>query len=362
VLRRVVSILAAFLALAASGARAQTPDSSAPTAIEQALIENACADVLPPGALDSDGFRQCLRLRLQLLRADFGVDLERLTRPERRHLDATCSTVRVAGREAYLDCLDAELRMLLRRRQPAGSAGASAAVTNTVPAPASTSPPESQPEGVPVSSSTPAGSMWIGAGVGVLLIVAALTGVHHFARARGTAPHCCRRCGADIASAGELCAACRHEAAEERRREARTGQDGHDGRNEQVRAEAKDLPETAPHGLDADDWRARQDAFEQLQREAEARRLREQEEEARQLEARREEQARAQLDAREAAFDPCAVLGIAPGATRDEIEAAYAHAKSKYDARSVAHLGYEVQKHYKAKAKAVDLAYRTLVR
>jgi DnaJ-class molecular chaperone len=54
------------------------------------------------------------------------------------------------------------------------------------------------------------------------------------------------------------------------------------------------------------------------------------------------------------------VLGVAPGATPDEIHAAYLQAKAKYDPSQYEHFGSELQAHFKSKAEAVERAYRML--
>ena len=63
----------------------------------------------------------------------------------------------------------------------------------------------------------------------------------------------------------------------------------------------------------------------------------------------------------EALFNPYVVLGSLPDATPDDIRAAYEDARSKFDPNRVSHLGVEVQRHFKAKALAVDRAYQQLV-
>src|SRR5262249_129015 len=59
-------------------------------------------------------------------------------------------------------------------------------------------------------------------------------------------------------------------------------------------------------------------------------------------------------------FDPYAVLGV-PRDTRPEaVRAAYEQARLKYNEDSVAHLGVEVQEHFRAKAEEIDRAYQML--
>jgi preprotein translocase subunit Sec63 len=89
-----------------------------------------------------------------------------------------------------------------------------------------------------------------------------------------------------------------------------------------------------------------------LAAEAEQRRREEQE--------RRLERARAADTPDDQAFEPYAVLGLAAGATADEIRAAYEKAKAKYDPVHYEHLGLELQAHFKSKADDVERAFQML--
>jgi DnaJ-domain-containing protein 1 len=87
-------------------------------------------------------------------------------------------------------------------------------------------------------------------------------------------------------------------------------------------------------------------------------RVRQREDDERQ---RQEEEARrrSQVDAvSPEVFDPYAVLGVPPDASKEDILAAYQAAKLKYDPDQVAHLSAEVRDHFKAKAEAVERAYQ----
>ena len=121
------TLMAPLTALAVgAGLQVGTPDSSGPTAIEQALIEHACTLTLTRAAETAD-HQQCLSAQLLSLRADFGRDLSRLSGPERRTLDSVCSKIREArGREAYLECLSAQLLVLRNRRARSNPAPSSA--------------------------------------------------------------------------------------------------------------------------------------------------------------------------------------------------------------------------------------------
>ena len=56
------------------------------------------------------------------------------------------------------------------------------------------------------------------------------------------------------------------------------------------------------------------------------------------------------------------VLGVSRDAAPDDSRAAYEQARSKHDHDSVAHLGVDVQEHFREKALAVDRAYQMLAR
>ena len=61
-------------------------------------------------------------------------------------------------------------------------------------------------------------------------------------------------------------------------------------------------------------------------------------------------------------FDPCSVLGVSRDAAQEAIRAAYQEARLKYDPDQVAHLGSELQEHFKAKAQTVEQAYQQLTK
>jgi hypothetical protein len=151
-------------------------------------------------------------VQLAQLRAGFGADLAGLTAAERRKLDAVCSRVRAAeGRDRYVACLSDRLRALQvahAERAPSGAvplAAPPAAAGPRTPAPA----PSSSPSGR---------SVIIFATALVLCAMAAGGAVLALKRRRRASR--CRSCGATFEQAGDLCPACRHEAAEARRRAA----------------------------------------------------------------------------------------------------------------------------------------------
>lgn len=60
--------------------------------------------------------------------------------------------------------------------------------------------------------------------------------------------------------------------------------------------------------------------------------------------------------------DPFKILGVEPGASRDEIKAAYRRAVAKYHPDKVTHLGREFQDLAHRKLVAIQRAYETLVK
>jgi hypothetical protein len=205
-----------------AAAQVPAPEGGAPTPIEQALIEYTCRT--PRQVMGArEPHDDCLRNELTALRGAFGRDLQQLAPAERRRIDAACSRVRdVQGRDAYLGCLRERLTAL-----QAQTATASPGADDVPAIPASTAaaaPVEASGPGAP---STPArGSSRARiiaiAGLGVLGALGGAGFVYWQRRqlrlSIPSVPSLCRICGADVGGAGELCAACRHEAAETQRR------------------------------------------------------------------------------------------------------------------------------------------------
>jgi uncharacterized membrane protein YkvA (DUF1232 family) len=69
---------------------------------------------------------------------------------------------------------------------------------------------------------------------------------------------------------------------------------------------------------------------------------------------------RAQAAASEEPFDPYQVLGIAPSASRETIQAAYKARMKEYHPDKVAHLGEDLQKLAHRKALEIQRAYQQL--
>jgi colicin import membrane protein len=177
-------------------------------------------------------------------------------------------------------------------------------------------------------------------------------------RKRRQPAQACSVCGTPVTDAGGLCAACRHEAAEARRREATERAAG-------AKREAERRQQAAEAEERSAEEHARRLALEQEARERQAieQRAREQADREEYEEAERQRRARIATsapDPADAAFDPYQVLGIQHGADADAIRAAYDAGKAKYDAEQVSHLSPEVQHHYQAKAAAVERAYLML--
>ena len=158
-----------------------------------------------------------------------------------------------------------------------------------------------------------------------------------------------------VSDSGDLCQKCRHEAAETVKRAAADRAD-----HQRAQGEEKNQGER-------EEKQRRLKLFEE-----EEERLRHQEQARQQEQAHREAEAglreeehrrRRQTDVPgEAVFEPYSVLGVARDATQDDIRAAYQEASLKYNADNVAHLGAELQEHFKLKAQAVERAYLQLAK
>jgi DnaJ-domain-containing protein 1 len=343
------SLMAPF-AVMALGAELQvgTPDPDGSTVIEQALIEHVCGAPQTAGARGTDEYDACLSAQLLSLRADFGRDLSRLSASERKTLDSVCSNLRATrGRDAYVACLSAQLVSLRNRRNPANPAPPEA----TALPPPSVTAPSAGPAPPPIQASPWLSGFWIAATVVTLLVAAG--GVLVAVKARRV-PRKCRVCGTDLPESGDLCQKCRHEAAEAVRSAATERADQQRAKEGANRRQDEDEEEQRRQ-------KTRQEEEARLRQEQEQEaRVRQREEDARQRQVEETRQ-RSQVDAvSPEAFDPYAVLGVPPDGSKEDILAAYQAAKLKYDPDQVAHLSAEVRGHFKAKADAVDLAYKKI--
>jgi hypothetical protein len=335
-----------------SAPQVDAQDPNPPTAIEQALIERTCSAVPSGRTFETDPHVRCLGAQIALLRADFGRDLRRLSTSERNMLDSACSRLQTTqGREAYLDCITGQLTALRNRRNRANRAAAE-------PAPLAAPPPSAlPPEAPPAQPASSRRGMIVGGALVVIAVIAASA----FVVIRGRrARRTCRDCGAVVPDSGNLCATCRHAAAEALRRVT----------TERLAQErAADEQERRQRALEEEQRRqaARQEEDARLREHEEARQreeeARQREEDARRRQAEdslRQNQRTAVSHQAQEAFDPYAVLGVPHDTTPERIRAAYEAARSKYDEDSVAHLGVDVQEHFRAKAQAVDRAYQML--
>jgi hypothetical protein len=327
-------------------------DAGPPTVMEQALIERACPAPHTPAAYDAH--ERCLATRLASLRADFGRDLGQLSTAARGKLDAACSPEQVSrGREAYVDCLSAKLASL------------SAARVRATPAPADAVVPAlaAMPSAVPSTAASQESSMLTvqlaAAGLAAVAGVAALV---FFVMKAKRARRVCRVCGVRVTGASDLCATCRHDAAEAVRRAAAERADGERAHESEQRRQREQAEAQGLERLRQEEERARR--VEESRRQGEEARRREedarqQEEDARQAEDRRRSGA-ASGDAADSVFDPYFALGLSPSAGGDEVRAAYEAARLKYAPDQVAHLGDDAQAHFAAKFLAVERAYQML--
>jgi hypothetical protein len=365
---------------------AEPPDDAAgpPTALEEALIERVCNATSAGLAPTSDAFLACLKAALDALRADFGRDLARLSKADRNALDADCSRRRaVDGADAYVRCIDEALTAIrIRRGGPAASPSSDAAGAATS---AGGSDLASSPAGdaaVTLPSTSSVSRSWGWMGVLALAAFGVAGGALVMMKSRRRVAYTCRVCGKEVPAAGELCPECRHQAADALRQAAseRT-QNEHAGAdvppppghldNDERRAGARDEPDAerrVAEGAQREDARREEARREDVRREdvrrEDARRLEEEASHQRQRSEdadrdRRRAEALEEL-ASEEVFDPRAILDVPADAAREAIDAAYAAAKAKYAPEQVAHLGPELQAHYKRKAEAVDRAYGVL--
>ena len=331
----------------AAASQAEPPDASMPTAIEEALIEHSCGPMHPVGTVESDAYLDCRKTQLLSLRADFGRDLRRLSTAARARMDTTCSGLRATrGDDAYVSCLAGQLTALRARGGRSAQGPPAAPVTAAPEPPLSTPPPTAPP-----ASASPV--VWIGA---VLAVLAAIAGGVTFVTMRArSAFGTCRSCGAKLTERGELCHACRHDAAETLRHAANE-------RAEQARAAADDARRKQTSREQEEQQRARDEEVRQQVQEA---RAREQEEQARQRgeeeERRRQQQQQTDAAASPDEFDPYAVLGVSRTASAADIEAAHQEAKAKYDPELVSGLSTELQEHFSKKGEAAQRAYELLI-
>jgi hypothetical protein len=349
------------LALANAVPQQSEPDSSPASAIEQALAERACAGVFGETA-GNDTHGKCLGARLLTMRSDFGKDLNQLLPAERKKLDAACGRLLTTrGREGYLDCLHSQLASLpARKGRTSPPVPADEPVVEVLTSMVEIIDPPKTASSTVLSASFLSSYPLQSAGA-LLITIAASAGVVFFVKGR-RAQHACRVCAVRV-PAGDLCATCRHDAAEavrhaaaDRASQKRALED--DKRREDVQADEQRQLKVRTE----EDARRRQ--LEEAHRREHEARLREEDQQEREDFDRRQAEASqlAQAAASDAAaLDPFAVLGVARGSSDEAIRAAFEIAKLTYDPEEVSHLGIDAQERYAAKLRAAERAYQILV-
>jgi DnaJ-domain-containing protein 1 len=328
------------------GPQVDRPDAEVPTVIERALMERACIATETVSA-ESHAHQRCLDAKLLSLRSDFGRDLSQLSAPDRRRIDAACSRLRASDqREAYLDCLSAQLTIVHNRQNRGKTPIPEEAVV------ASGTTPESA--ALAASQQTPQASSWVVALVGGsaagLLIVG---GVAFVALKSRRTTHPCRVCGVVVADS-DLCPTCRHEAAEVLRRAAGERAQTQKALEEEERRQRESEAEER-------EKKARDEEEARLRELEVARQRQEGEELQRQVHATVGVAAAPSASAEETdVFDPYVVLGVPSEAGPDAIRAAYQQAMTRFDPQLVEFLGDEAQAHFKTKAQSIERAYHML--
>jgi hypothetical protein len=334
------ALAALALAQAVPGA---AQEATEPSPIEHALVEYLCRTVQRPAMIGTDAYQSCYASQLALLRAPFGRNLANLTAADRKSIDGTCGDFQATrGRDAYLSCLNEQL-VSIRDRRGLGTP----VETALVAPPAAVDPIQALAPPAPVEQPSSSVWWWI---AGVLAVAgsvgsAALVVVKRRTVARSST---CRGCGTELPAPGDLCADCRHDAAEARRRALAERAEEERLQEEQRRQDADLQEEVHRQQL------ARQD---EMQRARDDEKRRQEEERERRLRAAREDE----RDETASEFDPYVVLGVDHAASAERIRSAYQEGKARYDARQYEHLGSELQEHFRAKAAAVERAYLMLV-
>src|SRR6185369_2286428 len=150
------------------GPQVDRTDAEVPTAIERALMERACVATETISA-QSYGHQHCLDAKLLSLRSDFGRDLSRLSASDRRHIDAACGGLRALDqREAYLDCLSAQLTVVHNRQNRGKTQASEEAVVAAAATPETAALSASQQ--MPRASSWGVFALVGGSAAGVLIV------------------------------------------------------------------------------------------------------------------------------------------------------------------------------------------------
>jgi hypothetical protein len=327
------------------------PDERPPTSLEQTLVEHVCNRLQSAGAAP-EVHEQCVGVQFHALRAEFGYNLSLLTPSQRGRLDSTCSRLRKPENvEPYLNCLTALL--VAAREERRGASGIAPGEVSfgvpSLPPPASAAPRTHGRFWIVVVTLLGGGTLSAGAVVGFMRVK----------KRTPRAARVCQRCGEALNAAGDLCSPCRHEAgvaakqaiadraAEERveHERQRVERENAEQRQRQLAAQCQE-----------------QQQLEEAQRRAEVERALPDIALPQAVLLRTPTVAAIGADLEDAPneLDAYTVLGVSRDANRQEIDRAYCMAASKYDETQVAHLGDAIQAHYRAKADAIEHAYRSL--
>ena len=335
----------------------QADEDRPPTSLEQTLAEHVCSRIQTADPHD-DAHEQCVGLQFHALRAEFGYDLDRLTPAERGRVDATCSRLRKPENvQPYLNCLSAFL--VAAREQRRGADGMAPAGIGEVAFGIPSMPTQ--------SAAPPPGRGRLAVVLITLLSLAVVAGAGAVVAIRlkkkrtPKTQKVCQKCSQPLAAGGDLCASCRHEA----------GIAAKQAIAERAAEERAELERKRVEREQADERRRQLD--QQVVDAEKLEEARRQDEVRRQAEAQRRQPDVVHVpvpvvaaigaeidDQAPAEDDPYAILGVSREASRQDIDRAYSLAASKYDETQVAHLGDAVQQHYRAKAEAVEQAYRQL--
>ena len=350
------------LATPASSRADQTADDRPPTSLEQTLAEHVCSGVQTTDPRD-DVHERCVGLQFHALRAEFGYDLDQLSSSERGRVDSTCSRLRRPENvEPYLNCVTSFL--VAAREQRRGASGMAPASLGDIAFGIPTMPTQS-------SAPPPARGRFALVLVTLVLLAAVAAAVavwfFKFRKRTPVAQRLCQKCNEPLKTAGDLCSTCRHEAGiaakqaiAERAAEERAELERKRVDREQAEERHRQLEQQVAEAQRQEETRHQ----DELRRQAEFQRHQAQAASAPQPAAAPVAVAAigAEVDYEAPAEDdPYALLGVKRGASRQEIDRAYCLAASKYDETQVAHLGDAVQQHYRAKANAIEQAYRSLI-
>jgi len=341
----------ACLAVPARAIADDAADERPPTSLEQTLVEHVC-NRLQSGGASPEAHDQCVGVQFHALRAEFGYNLNLLTSSERGRIDSTCSRLRKPENvEPYLNCLTALL--VAAREERRGASGIPPGEVSFglpfVPPPASAAP-------------RARGRFWIVVVTllgGSTLSAAAVVGFLRFKKRTPQLARVCQRCGEALNAAGDLCSACRHEAGVAAKQAIADRAAEERAEHERQRVEREQAEERQRQRAAQAEERQR---LEEAQRKADVERPLPEVALPHAVLPRTPSVAAigADLEDTPHELDAYTVLGVSREASRQEIDRAYCLAASKYDETQVAHLGDAIQAHYRAKAEAIEHAYRSL--